>query len=147
MAELHYFQHREGGTIHGFTMPLLPDLAEQVRKGVMVPVDAPPEPRTLDLPPAMVAEALAEEKKIRAKKRREELLAELAELGDDEDDDDTEAAPKPAAAVKLSTKASPTTTNGEIDEPFGSIEPPSPEHPRADGLSGGGTKTNRGRRQ
>jgi hypothetical protein len=151
MADLVYFQHRDGGAIHGFTLPLVPDLEQQVRKGIMVPVGAPPEPRTLDLPPGMVEDVLKEEKRLSRKKKREELLKELAELGEEPDDEDGEPeADEPNERVRAAARRLPEVVKqsppaADLHEEFEPIEPPSPELPKADGLSGGGTKT-RGRR-
>lgn len=153
MAQLHYYQHRDGGAIHGFTLPLVADLAEQVRKGLLVPVDAPPEPLTVELPQALVDEVLAEESKLSKRKERERLLAELAALGDDEDDQDGDPVPdEPNERVRAAARRLPEVVAsagpavGEVDEPF-APELPSPEHPKADGLSGGGTTRRRGGKQ
>jgi len=39
--EIHYYQHAEGGAVHGFTLPLHPEIAKQVRGGELVKVADP----------------------------------------------------------------------------------------------------------
>lgn len=41
MPVIHYYQHAEGGAVHGFTHPLSKEIAKQVRSGQLVKVADP----------------------------------------------------------------------------------------------------------
>ncbi|HEY1820414.1 MAG TPA: hypothetical protein VGG83_10825 [Trebonia sp.] len=90
MAELTWYRHRDTGGVHGFTLPLHEDLANQVKKGMLQPCPppAPESVRSLILSPEQEEALAGADLKESKKAKRERLLAQLAELGDDDEDDD-----------------------------------------------------------
>lgn len=99
--QLHWFQHREGGAVHGFTLPLPPDLQAQVTNRDLLPCDAPTSVRTLELSPEQIDALTEEDLKTSKSERRARLKAMLAALGDEDDDEtdgEPESSPGPARA-------------------------------------------------
>jgi hypothetical protein len=102
---IHYYQHAEGGAVHGFTHPLHPEIAKQVRGGELVKVADPdgtdPDVEIARLralvaqmaqasgidPSSLEAAGLADTADSRAESDPDE---ESAEGPDDEDDDEEE---------------------------------------------------------
>lgn len=127
-----WYRHSTGGTAHGFTLPLHPDLANQVKKGLLVPCEAPDpsEANTLTLPPDLVEQVLADEARLGRKKKRAALLKALAELGEDGGEDEDlevlEHRVQPAAARRLPAAEDEVPGDMFSDEPD-DLDAPLPE--------------------
>ena len=106
MSELAYFRHRDSGGVHGFTLPLHEDLANQVKKGILQPCPAPAAEsvRSVILTPEQEARFAAADLKESKAEKRARLRAALEALGDDDGEEGDEP-PTPVLDVVSSGAA------------------------------------------